>query len=70
VSQQFFLGAEIVHSMEFPDWSSSEVNSLHVGPNIGFRAGSFWGVISAGWEVTDEEDAPDFVGKVRFGFVF
>ena len=70
ISQQLFLGAELTHSLEIPDWSGSGANSLKIGPSLAFRAGNFWAALSAGWEVTNEEDASDFSGKIRFGFVF
>lgn len=70
ISSQLSVGAELQHAMVFPEWDTTEVNSLHLGPNVSLHAGGFWAVLSAGWEVTDEEDAPDFVGKVRFGFVW
>ena len=70
VCPNFSIGLEGLHAAVFPDWSSAEENGFYLGPNMGFRAGSFWGVVSTGWEVTNDEASPDFMLKVRVGIVF
>lgn len=70
VCPNFSVGIEGLHAAVFPDWSSAEENGFYLGPNIGIRSGSFWGVVTAGWEVTNDEASPDVMLKVRFGFVF
>ena len=48
-----------------------EENVLYIGPSIGFRAGNFWLTAGGGWNVTNRDDeAADFVGKLRVGVVF
>ncbi len=67
---KLMAGLELIHDATFPDWGSAEANALYVGPNVGFRVGSLWGVLTAAWEVTNDKASPDFMLKARIGFVF
>ena len=67
---KIMTGVELIHDATFPDWGSAEANALYVGPNIGFRAGKVWGVITAAWEVTNDAASPDFMLKARVGINF
>lgn len=68
----FNVGIEAVHDAAWVNnWKDLEENVLYVGPSVGFRAGSFWFSAGGGWNVTNRDDeAADFVGKLRVGVVF
>src|SRR5215207_378707 len=38
----FLLGAELLHEIEFPEWSDASDSFVYIGPNASFRYSRFW----------------------------
>jgi hypothetical protein len=75
VAHEVFVGIEVLHEVEFDDWSMTGHNVLYVGPNLSFEAesgggGEWWVTISPLFQVTDVSDEVDFQVRIIFGIEF
>ncbi len=70
ISPSFMVGAEAVHEVEFEDWSESGDHVLYLGPNISFRAGSFFVTGTALFQATGVEGEPDAQIRILAGIHF
>ena len=70
VSPRLLFGAEFVHELEFPDWSSPEPGRFFAGPNISIRHRTNWVTVTALAQITRAGDEPDFQLRTVFGFSF
>lgn len=69
-SPKFLGGFELVHEIEYEDWSDWGEPVLYLGPNFSYRAGQWWTTITALTQVTDVDAEPDFQLRLIFGFDF
>ena len=70
VSPKFLGGFELLHEIEYEDWSDWGEPVLYLGPNFSYRAGQWWTTITALTQVTDVDAEPDFQVRLIFGFDF
>jgi hypothetical protein len=70
ISPRLLVGAEFVHELEFPDWSSPEPGRFFAGPNISIRHRTSWVTVTALAQITRAGDEPDFQLRTVFGFSF
>jgi hypothetical protein len=70
ISQRLLVGAEFVHELEFPDWSSPESGRFFAGPNVSFRHRAWWVTLTALGQVTGAGGEPDLQVRTIFGFSF
>lgn len=75
IADELFLGLELLHEVEFDDWSMTGHNVLYVGPNISFEiepagGGEWWVTIAPLFQVTDVSGEPDFQVRMIFGIEF
>ncbi len=69
-SPKFLGGFELLHEIEYEDWSDWGEPVLYLGPNFSYRAGQWWTTITALTQVTDVDAEPDFQLRLIFGFDF
>jgi hypothetical protein len=77
IADDLFLGVEVLHEVEFGDWSTTGHNVIYVGPNLSFEVDPGGGAVSEWWvtiapllQVTDVSDEPDFQVRMIFGIEF
>lgn len=70
ISPSFSVGAEVLHEIEFENWSEAGDHMIYAGPNIAFRAKSVSTVLAGLWQATDVAGEPDFqlrvIGAIDF----
>lgn len=64
VAPSFSLGLEVLHEVEFEEWSDAGDHVVSLGPNVGYRAGDFSAVLAGLWQATDVVGEPDFQLRV------
>ena len=69
-SPKFLGGFELLHEIEYEDWSDWGEPVLYLGPNFSYPAGQWWTTITALTQVTDVDAEPDFQLRLIFGFDF
>jgi hypothetical protein len=69
-SPRFLVGAEILHEVEFEDWSEAEDHVLYAGPDASWRTGNFWVTLTPLVQLTSLSSEPDFQTRLIFGFDF
>jgi hypothetical protein len=69
-SPKLLGGFELVHEIEYEDWSDWGDPVLYLGPNFSYRPGQWWTTITALTQVTDVDAEPDFQLRLIFGFDF
>ena len=70
ISPAFLFGAELVHEVEFPDWSTTGHNVVYAGPNVSWRHKRWWITATQLFQVSNVHDEPDFQTRLLFGFDF
>ena len=70
VSPRLLFGAEFMHEVAFPDWSTAESGKFFAGPNVSIRRGTGWLTVTALAQITRAGDEPDFQLRTVFGFSF
>ena len=69
-SPRFLLGAEILHEVEFEDWSDTGDPLVYAGPNASWRTGYFWVTATSLVQLTGLSSEPDFQTRMIVGFDF
>ena len=69
-SPKLLGGFELLHEVEYEDWSDWGDHVLYLGPNLSYRPGQWWTTITALTQVTDVDTEPDFQLRLIFGFDF
>lgn len=68
------VGGEAFIVSEFADWEDHEVTAAYAGPVLSYQGGKFgesgfwWVTVTPTFQLTDEEDEPDFQARMIFGF--
>ena len=70
ISPRLLFGAEFVHELEFPDWSSAEPGRFFAGPNISLRHRAWWVTLTALGQITRAGGEPDLQVRTIVGFSF
>lgn len=65
-----FIGAELLHEIEFPDWSEQEDDVVYLGPNVSYRKQDWWVTVTPMFQLTDIESEPNFQVRMIFGIFF
>ena len=63
-------GFELLHEIEYEDWSAWSDHVVYAGPNFGYRTSTWWITVTALGQLTDVDEEPDFQMRVIFGFDF
>ncbi|MCZ6542359.1 MAG: hypothetical protein O6768_01700 [Planctomycetota bacterium] len=67
---QLLVGAELLHEIKFPDWSTRDEDVLYLGPNLSYRHQNWWVTVTPLLQVTDVASEPEFQLRLIFGFDF
>ncbi len=70
LSPSFALGAELLHELEFADWSDTEDDVVWLGPNASYRQDTWYLTLTPLFQVTDVDSEADFQTRLLFGFTF
>ena len=60
ISPAFSVGAEVLHEIEFAEWSEAGDHVVYLGPNVAVRKGDISAVLAGLWQATGVEGEPDF----------
>lgn len=66
----FLLGGEVLHEVEFENWSEVSDSLVYVGPNASFRFKQFFLTTTAMIQATALTGEPNFQLRTIFGFHF
>jgi hypothetical protein len=66
----FSLGAELLHEIEFEDWSEAGEHVLYVGPNASWRKGNTFVAGTVLFQATDLDGEPDVQTRLILGWHF
>lgn len=70
VSPNLTFGAEMLHEVEFDDWTDVGDHAVYLGPNASLRTGDWWATVTPLVQVTNVDAEPDFQVRLIFGFNF
>jgi hypothetical protein len=71
VTPSLFVGGEAVVESVYEDWSHYEFTTVYAGPVVSLRnLGNFWVTFTPTFQVTDEEEEPDFQFRMIAGYQF
>ena len=63
-------GLEILHEVEYKDWSKWGDHALYAGPNISYQTLRWWITVTPLFQLTDVANESDFQLRVIFGISF
>jgi len=71
VVREWFVGGELLVESGFPDWSHYENTTAYLGPTISYQGGNHWWVtMTPAYQITGEDEEPDWKIKVIGGWEF
>jgi hypothetical protein len=71
VARTWFVGGELLVESTFPDWSHYERTTAYLGPTISYQGGNHWWVtVTPAYQITGEEEEPDWKVRVIGGWEF
>jgi hypothetical protein len=62
----FLVGGELLHEIEFPEWSDANDSIVYIGPNASFRYKRFWVTATALLQVTGISEEPELQLRAIF----
>jgi hypothetical protein len=63
----FLVGGELLHEIEFPEWSDVNDSILYIGPNASFRYSRYWVTTTVLLQVTSISEEPELQLRTIFG---
>ncbi|MCH8004956.1 MAG: hypothetical protein IH888_01845 [Planctomycetes bacterium] len=70
LSPRLLAGFELLHEVEYDDWSVWSDHAVYLGPNVSWRTQGWWITVTPLLQVTDLADEPDVQARLIFGFDF
>lgn len=70
IGPRLSVGAECVHEIAFPDWSTAQPSVVFAGPDVSVRVGRCWGTATALAQLTGAAGEPDLQVRTIFGYAF
>ncbi len=70
ISPALLIGAEVLHEIEYDDWSQWGDHVVYAGPNVSVRTESWWLTITPLVQLTDVNSEPNFQVRAILGFHF
>ena len=67
---RLLAGFELLHEVEYDDWSQWSDHAVYLGPNLSFRTVNWWITITPLFQLTDVDEEPNFQTRVIFGISF
>ena len=69
-SPKLTAGIELLHEVEYDDWSRWKDHVVYLGPNVSMRTPNWWITVTPMFQVTDIDSEPNFQARFIFGFDF
>jgi hypothetical protein len=71
VAREWFVGGELLVESRFPDWSHYENSTAYLGPTISYQGGGhWWATITPAYQITGEDEEPDWKIRLITGWEF
>lgn len=70
ITPQFLVGGELLHEIEFPEWSEGEDSVVYAGPNVSIRFGNWWTTATALVQLTNIGGEANFQLRTIVGYSF
>jgi hypothetical protein len=70
ITPGLLAGIELVHEIEYDDWSEWQDHVVHMGPNLSLRAAGWWITATPLAQLTSVDDEPRFQLRLIFGLDF
>ena len=70
VAPDLSFGAELIHEIEFPSYTTQGDDVVYFGPNVSWKKDRFFATVTPLWQVTDVESEVNFQVRMIFGFEF
>ncbi len=67
IHPRFTVGAELLHEIEWADWSKASKGPLYMGPTVSYRGKGWFVTVGALMQVTDRPDEPDLQVRMLLG---
>lgn len=64
------VGAELIHEVEYEDWSRWGDHVVYLGPNVSYRRGRVWFTVTPVLQVTDVADEANVMTRLIVGVNF
>lgn len=69
-SPRFLMGVELLHEVEYDDWSQWQDHVVYLGPNVSYRTENWWMTITSLFQITDVQSEANYQTRFIFGFDF
>lgn len=66
----FSVGVELLHEIEFEEWSEAGPDVLYAGPNAAYRGNGWWVTVTPMFQITDVAGEPNYQVRMIFGIDF
>jgi hypothetical protein len=71
VARTWFVGGELLVESAFSDWSNYESTTAYLGPTISYQGGEhWWATVTPAYQITDEDEEPDWKIRLIAGWEF
>lgn len=70
LGENWYVGAELLHEVEYEDWTESSPDVVYAGPNFGYTAGGWFITVTPMIQLTDVGDEPSYQTRMIFGWTF
>lgn len=70
INPRWRIGAELMHEIEYDDWSDWGDHAVYLGPNLSFRTRIWWVTLTPTFQLTDVDQDADFQTRLIFGINF
>lgn len=67
---QLSMGAEILHEIEWPQWSRPEPERVFAGPNVSVRHANWYATLAPLFQITDVQNEPHVQTRLIVGIRF
>ncbi len=70
LNPSWVVGGELIHEIEYDDWSQWEDHVVYLGPSVSYRTQAWWVTVTPTFQLTDVDSEADFQTRMLFGFDF
>ena len=70
ISPNFALGGELIHEIEYADWSEWEDHVVYAGPVVHYSQKAWWVTLTPTVQLTDVDSEANFQTRLLFGINF
>lgn len=70
IDPNWSAGGELLHEIEFDDWSDVGDDVVYIGPNVAYRGDGWWAAVTTMFQVTDVAGEANYQTRLLFGIDF